>query len=95
MFTKSQNDSALDQEIAFALEELKTLRDDPEKYVAVVDRITKLENLKPPKWGLKPPTSDMMLIIGANIFGILWLTRFERENVIPSRSALNFVMKPK
>ena len=27
---------------------------------------------------LKPPSSDTMLIVAANIFGILWLARYER-----------------
>lgn len=44
---------------------------------------------------LKLPSTDTLLAVGANIFGILWLTRFERENVIPSKSALGFVMKPR
>lgn len=42
----------------------------------------------------KRPSTDTMLIVAANIFGILWLARYERENVIKSRSALGFVMRP-
>lgn len=91
---KNSNDAKLEQEIAFALAELETFRDDPDKYAAVVDRITKLQKLKS-EGGLKPPSLDTVLIVGANIFGILWLTRFEREHVIPSKSALGFVMKPR
>lgn len=45
------------------------------------------------KWKL--PSSDTMLVVAANIFGILWLARYERENVIKSRSALGFVMRPR
>lgn len=90
---RNQNDEALDQEIRIALEELKTLRDEPEKYDAMMERIDTLKGLK--TGGLKPPSVDTMLIVGANIFGILWLTRFESEHVIKARSALNFVMKPR
>lgn len=93
MFTKSQINSKLEKEIVSALAELESTRDDPEKYAAVLDRITKLQKLKAEQ-AIKPPSLDTALIVGANIFGILWLTRYERENVISSK-ALGFVMKPR
>jgi hypothetical protein len=37
---------------------------------------------------------DTVLLVAANIFGIVWLARYEKENVIRSQSALRFVMKP-
>ena len=43
----------------------------------------------------KQISPDTVLVVAANIFGILWLARYERENVIRSRSALGFVMKPR
>lgn len=43
---------------------------------------------------LKLPSTDTMLVVGANIFGILWLTRYERERAVTSK-ALGFVMKPR
>ena len=43
---------------------------------------------------LQLPSTDTLIVVGANIFGILWLTRYERENVISSK-ALGFVMKPR
>jgi hypothetical protein len=89
---KSSNDAKLEEEIAFSLKELETHREDPEKYAAVIDRITKLDKLK--SEGFSPPSLDTVLIVGANIFGILWLTRFEKENVITSK-AINFVLKPR
>jgi hypothetical protein len=94
MFIKRQADSALDREIAIALEKLETVRDDAEKYNATIDRIGRLQKLKPES-RLRPLTPDTVLTVTANIFGILWLTRYERENVIKARSALGFVMKPK
>lgn len=90
---KSKTDSKLDAEIAFLLEQLETLRDDPEKYAINVDRIAKLEKLR--SEGLRPPSMDTVLLVGANIFGILWLARYERENVIKAPNAFKFVMKPK
>lgn len=94
MFTQSSNDAKIDQEIAASLEELKSLRDNPEKSAALVERMVQLNKLKSDR-GLEPPSLDTVLIVGANIFGILWLARYERENVIRSRSALGFVMKPR
>jgi hypothetical protein len=93
MFAKSHTDSALEKEITSALDELEILRDNPEKYGEALERIAKLQKLKPES-GLKPPSLDTVLIVGANLFGILWLTRYERENVITSK-ALGFVMKPR
>ena len=43
----------------------------------------------------KQISPDTVLIVAANIFGILWLARYERENVIRSKSALGFVLKPR
>jgi hypothetical protein len=93
MFAMSSIETKLKQEIISALEELETLRDDPEKYNATVDRIAKLHKLKSEE-RLKLPSMDTALVVGANIFGILWLTRYEREHVISSK-ALGFVMKPR
>ena len=44
---------------------------------------------------IKPPSMDTVLVVGANIFGILWLARYEREHVIKAQKALGFVMKPR
>lgn len=43
---------------------------------------------------IKPPSMDAMLAVGANLLGIVWLTRYEREHVITSK-ALGFVLKPR
>lgn len=43
---------------------------------------------------IEPPSLDTVLVVCANLFGIIWLTRYERENVISSKS-LGFVMKPR
>jgi hypothetical protein len=93
MLIKSNIESKLDEEIISALERLDRLEADSEEYGAVVERITKLHKLKTEE-RLKLPSLDTVLIVGANIFGILWLTRYERENVITSK-ALGFVMKPR
>jgi hypothetical protein len=92
MFKRS-NDAKVDQEIAAALSELESIRDDPDKYASVLERITKLDKLKSKR--LEPPSLDTVLLVGANIFGVLWLARYEREHVIASKSAFNLMLKPK
>lgn len=94
MFINRQIDSALDHEIMSALEELKKLRDDPQKYDAAVDRIAKLKKQKTPQ-RLVPPSMDTVLLASANIFGILWLARYERENVIKAPNAFRHVWRLK
>jgi hypothetical protein len=62
-------------------------------YNAVIARIAKLDSLRPDS-RLKPPSWDTVLMVGANIFGILWLARYEREHVVRANNAMRFVMKP-
>lgn len=93
MFIKSQNEVALDAEIASALEELKNHEKTSVEYGAIVDHMTKLHKLKTEERS-KPISPDTVLTVAANIFGILWVTRYEREHVITSK-ALGFGMKPR
>jgi hypothetical protein len=60
-----------------------------------IDNLIKMREMETRENRFKPISLDTALVVGANIFGILWLTRFEREHVIPSKSALGFVMKPR
>lgn len=94
MFVKSQTESKIDSAIDAQLDKLPGLEDEPEKYDATVERITKLSKLKSDKT-FAPPSLDTVLVVGANVFGILWLTRFERENVIKAPNAFKMVMKPR
>lgn len=90
---KNSLDSKLDAMILSALEELDEHKSTSEEYGLVVDRVAKLEKLKSNP-GPKPLSLDTVLVVGANIFGILWLARFEREHVIKAPNAFKFVMKP-
>lgn len=97
MFTRSSIETKLAAEINSELDKLESLRGDPEKYADAVERISNLHKLKTEeeKPGLKPPSLDTVLIVGANIFGILWLARFEKERVIKAPQAMKLVMKPR
>lgn len=84
MFTKSPIAAKLDDEILSALAELDALDKDSEKYGTIVDRVSKLHKLKSEE-KTQLPSLDTALVVAANIFGILWLTHYEREHVISSK----------
>jgi hypothetical protein len=94
MFAGRQIKSKLDEEILAALEELDKHESTSEAYGVVVENIAKLYKLKSEE-RLKRPSLDTVLVVGANIFGILWLARYERDHVVNSKAALGFVMKPR
>jgi len=93
MFAKGPIEAKLDEEILSALEELKSHETTSDEYAVVVDRMSKLHKLKVEERP-KPISRDTAVVVAANIFGILWLTRYERENVI-STKALGFILKPR
>lgn len=92
MFIKSKTESKLDAEIQSALKELESITDKTsENYGTLVERISKLHKLKTEERP-KQISPDTVLVVAANIFGIIWLTRYEKTDVINSK-ALGFVMK--
>jgi hypothetical protein len=93
MFKKRRIAAKLDGEILSALEELGNHDETSEEYRKIIERIVTLEKLQP-NTGMQPLKMDTVLLVAANIFGIVWLARYEKENVIRSQSALRFVMKP-
>jgi hypothetical protein len=93
MFKKRRIAAKLDGEILSALEELGNHDETSEEYRKIIERIVILEKLQP-NTGMQSLKMDTVLLVAANIFGIVWLARYEKENVIRSQSALRFVMKP-
>ena len=57
-------------------------------------KIEEIEMKAKADWRLKPPSTDTMLVIAANIFGLLLITNYERENVITSKAFGN-ILKPR
>lgn len=93
MFTKTETESMLDAEIQSALLELEGKDKNSEDYGTILERISKLHKLKAEERP-KQLSPDTVLVVAANILGIVMLTRYERENVISSK-ALNFILKPR
>jgi len=96
MFTKTQTESKLDAEINTLLAKLREMEDkSSNEYSAMIDRVSKLHKLKAeerPKLRVSP---DTVLLVAANIFGILWLARYEKENVIKAPKAFGFIARPR
>jgi len=94
MFTKTKTETKLDAEINSLLDKLKETTKDSEDYDKHVEHIAKLHKLKTEERS-KPISPDTALIVAANIFGILWLARFEKSNVIKAPKAFGFIIKPR
>lgn len=93
LLPQSPIEAKLDAEILSSLEKLGQPGIPAEEYNAIVERVAKLHKMKSEE-RLKLPSLDTVLVVGANLFGIFWLTRYERDRVISSK-ALGFVMKPR
>jgi len=107
MFIKSETETKLDAEILSALSKLENLEPKSEEYGTIVDHIAQLHKLKTEETGttikihemetknrFKQISPDTVLIVAANIFGILWVTRYEKTDVINTK-ALGFGLKPR
>lgn len=96
MFTKTQTESQLDAEITAILTKMRELEKDSKEYADLIERVSKLHKLKTEEAPRpKKISPDTMLIVAANIFGILWLARYERNNVIKAPNAMRNVIKVK
>lgn len=94
MFIKSDIETKLDAEILSLLAKVKETTKDSEDYEKLVDRMSKLHKLKTEERS-KQINPDTVLVVVANIFGILWLARYERENIIKAPRAFSSVLKPR
>lgn len=92
MFTQTPIEATLEAEILSVLKELDLHETTSEKYATLIERLSKLQKLKVEERP-KRISPDNALIVAANLLGIWWMTRYERENVISSK-ALGFVIRP-
>jgi hypothetical protein len=88
-----------DPEIERVLKELKAAKPDSKEYSDLLERLTKLHKLRVDDHNMierrKQVSPDTVLGVCANIFGILWLSRYEKENVIKAKEAMKMVIKPR
>lgn len=92
MLPKTNIEVKLNEEIERQLEKLKT-ETDPAKYQAIVDQIAKLHKMKTEE-SLNLPSLDTLLVVSANLAGILLITTLERDRPIVSK-AINLLLKPR
>jgi hypothetical protein len=91
MFSKSPIHAKLDEEIVRTLEKLAKLDPKSEEYKTLTQRMSELHQLKVEERP-KQISPDTVLAVAANIFGILWIARYEREHILSSK-AFGIAMK--
>jgi hypothetical protein len=94
MFARQKINSTLDAEIIAALTELEKNRDNPEEYAKTLDRVGQLDKLKP-RSEREQINWNTVVIVAANIFGILYLARWEPEHYVKAPNAFKFIIRPK
>lgn len=90
---KQQSDTSLDQLIDEVQLTMRDLPVDTEEFKLAIGRLKELHKLKDAtrRPGVSP---DTVLIVCANLLGILIITQHEKLDVITSKAA-GFVMKPR
>jgi hypothetical protein len=88
-FRKPPTKTGLDENIELQYDKLKTLQSESKEYAQVVKQIQKLHAMRQAE---KPPVVDpnTLLMIGANITGIILIVGHERMHLVTSK-ALGFV----
>ena len=87
--------SALDLEIKSVLNKMQDITPDTDEYGLLLDRLEKLYKMKvSDKDDRKRVSADTIVMVGANLAGIVMILGFERAHVITSK-ALSFVLKSK
>lgn len=88
---KKPEKSSLDEAIEDVLEAMKMHTPQTDTYAKMVDQLVKIHSLKQNEKPSKV-SRDVMLTVGANLFGIMLIVGHERANVVTSK-ALMFVKK--
>jgi hypothetical protein len=93
MFTRVNKPTQLETALDRAFENLSQKGVATDEYVRTLEAVTELHKMKEAE---KPSqvSPDTMLLVGANLVGILLIIRHEHVNVITSR-AMSTLMKPR
>jgi hypothetical protein len=85
----------LEEAIENVLFSMKSTYPDSDEYGVLVDRLDKLHKMKvSDKDNRNRVSADTLLIVGANLAGIVLILGFEKANIVTSK-ALSFVLKSK
>jgi hypothetical protein len=92
MFNRNKEKSVLEVAHDRAIANLETLQLGSKEYEAQLKTVESLHTLMFKDRMSRRVSPDTMVLVAANIFGILWITRYERENVVTSK-ALGFIQR--
>lgn len=84
---QSNETSGLQKAIDDILSEMSSVPADSDDYAKMADQLVKLYNLKEVDSKRKISRDTLAVVIG-NIVGIMWIARFERENVLTSKALM-------
>jgi len=93
MFSRTREPQLLELETDKAIRELSNHAIGSEEYVKALDQVIKLHRLKEDEKP-SPVSKDTLVLVGANLLGIILIIRHEHVNVITSR-AMNVLIKPR
>jgi len=93
MFPREKPESQLDSAINRCYVAMEKLQETDDEYAKILEHLVKLHKMKEDE---KPPrvSPDTILMVAANLTGILLIIRHEHVNVITSR-AMSTLIKPK
>ena len=93
MFSKRRGSNLLELATNRAIRELSHHPIDSEKYVRTLDSLVKLHKMKEDE---KPSSVSMdnLIIVGANLLGILMVIHHEKVQIVTSR-AISLLLKPR
>lgn len=93
MFAKAKKPTKLETALDKALDSLDQYGSTTDEYTRTLEGVVKLHKMKEDE---KPASvsPDTILLVGANILGILLIIRHEHVNVITSR-AMSTLIKPR
>jgi hypothetical protein len=92
MFTRNKEKSLLETAHDQAIVKLGQMQPGTKEYEAQLKTVESLHTLLTKDKISRRVSPDTLALVAANIFGILWITRYERENVVTSK-ALGFIQK--
>lgn len=89
----SKTKTPVDMEIDILFERLRHLLVESKEYATTLDTIAKLHKLKADEQPQRV-SPDTLVIVGANLLGIIMILSHERLNIITTKAA-SLVLKPR
>lgn len=88
-----ESQTALDETITQLMHDMKMMDGDSEEYATCLNRLERLMKQKE-KFAPKRISPDTLVLVGANLLGIVIIVAWEHGHVISSK-ALSHIVKPR